>query len=43
MRVLVTGMIAGMDDHDYIKKVAALGERNNNPVKVFNAIDHFTK
>ncbi len=43
MRVLLTGMIAGMDDHDYIKKVVALGESNNNPIKVFNAIDHFTK
>ncbi len=43
MRVLVTGMIAGMDDADYLRRVVALGQRNNREIKVYNAIDDFTK
>ncbi|MEO0454007.1 MAG: hypothetical protein AAFY98_07705 [Verrucomicrobiota bacterium] len=43
MRVLVTGMIAGMDDREYLDKVVALGHRNHDEIKVFNAIDNFTK
>ena len=43
MRVLVTGMIAGMDDADYINTVVQLGANNQRDIKVFNAIDEFTK
>lgn len=43
MRVLVTGMIAGMDDADYLRRVVALGQRNNREIKVYNSIDDFTK
>ncbi|HBZ84213.1 MAG TPA: hypothetical protein DEO44_00555, partial [Verrucomicrobia subdivision 6 bacterium] len=43
MRVLVTGMIAGMDDADYLRRVVALGQRNNREIKVYNAVDDFTK
>lgn len=43
MRALVTGMIAGMPDVEYLQKVVELGEKNNRPVKVFNAVDEFTR
>ncbi len=43
MRVLVTGMIAGMDDAALIAKVAELGRRNGRPITVFNAVSEFTK
>ncbi|MGF1679406.1 MAG: hypothetical protein ACFCUX_09455 [Candidatus Methylacidiphilales bacterium] len=43
MRVLVTGMVAGMDDRAYLEKVAALGRRNHKDIHVFHAIDNFTK
>lgn len=43
MRVLVTGMLAGMDDAGYIEKVVALGHKNGKEIKVYNAIDEFTK
>lgn len=43
MRTLVTGMIAGMDDAAYIQKVVSLGDKNNKPLHVFNAVDAFTK
>lgn len=43
MRVLLTGMIAGMDDRSYLEKVVALGQRNGHNIQVFHAIDHFTK
>ncbi|MDR2462599.1 MAG: hypothetical protein LBD30_02325, partial [Verrucomicrobiales bacterium] len=43
MRVLVTGMIAGMNDAEYLGKVVQLGVKNQRPVKVFNAVDEFTK
>lgn len=32
-----------MDDAEALKKVAALGAQNNRPVKIFNAIEEFTK
>lgn len=43
MRVLVTGMLAGMNDREYLDKVVQLGERNDKPIKVYNAVDEFTK
>ena len=43
MRTLVTGMIAGMDDADYIRKVVALGQRNHRDIHVYNAVEDFTK
>jgi len=43
MRVLVTGMIAGMEDAEYLNKVVALGQKNNRDFKLFNAVDAFTK
>ncbi len=43
MRVLVTGMIAGMDDAAYIEKVLELGQRNNREIHAFNAVHEFTK
>jgi hypothetical protein len=43
MRALVTGMIAGMNDREYIEKVVALGTKNHRNIRVFNAVDDFTK
>ncbi|MEM9444215.1 MAG: hypothetical protein AAGA18_02580 [Verrucomicrobiota bacterium] len=43
MRALVTGMVAGMDDLEYIQKIVKLGKQNDQEIKVFNAVDHFTK
>ncbi|NJK93116.1 MAG: hypothetical protein HC904_15635 [Blastochloris sp.] len=43
MRVLVTGMIAGMDDLACLKKVAALGQKNLREIKIYDAINEFTK
>ena len=43
MRTLVTGMVAGMDDADYIRKVVALGQRNHRDIHVYNAVEDFTK
>jgi hypothetical protein len=43
MRVLVTGMLAGMDDADYLAKVVALGQKNGKDIKLYNAVDAFTK
>jgi len=43
MRVLVTGMIAGMDDRSYLDKVVALGRNNGKEIQLFNAVDNFTK
>jgi len=43
MRVLVTGMAAGMDDAGYIDQVVQLGRQNGRDIKVFNAINEFTK
>jgi len=43
MRVLVTGMIAGMDDLSYLEKVVALGRQNGREVRVFDAVREFTK
>ncbi|MDR1191929.1 MAG: hypothetical protein LBK60_09770 [Verrucomicrobiales bacterium] len=43
MRVLVTGMIAGMDDAGYLDQVVRLGAQNGRDIKVFNAVREFTK
>jgi hypothetical protein len=43
MKVLVTGMIAGMEDAALLRRVAALGAQNNRQIKIFNAVDEFTK
>ena len=43
MRTLVTGMVAGMDDAEYIRKVVALGQRNHRDIKVYNTVDDFYK
>lgn len=43
MRVLVTGMIAGMNDAAYLQKVVAIGHKNGRDIKIFDAVDHFTK
>jgi len=43
MRVLVTGMIAGMDDASCLEKVVQLGQRNQRDIRVFNAVHEFTK
>jgi hypothetical protein len=39
MRVLVTGMIAGMDDHEYIDKAIALAAADGLTVDSYNLID----
>lgn len=39
----MTGMIAGMDDSEYITKVVDLALKNGRDIKVYNAIDRFTK
>jgi hypothetical protein len=36
-------MVAGMDDDACLKKVAALGLKNHREVKIYNAVDEFTK
>ncbi|HEY8965160.1 MAG TPA: hypothetical protein VIM58_01880 [Candidatus Methylacidiphilales bacterium] len=43
MRVLVTGMIAGMADAAYIEKVVQLGRQNGREIAVFDAVKEFTK
>jgi hypothetical protein len=43
MKALVTGMIAGMDDAAYIQRVVQLGRQNHRDIKVFNAVEEFTK
>ncbi|MDE1170538.1 MAG: hypothetical protein PW734_04885 [Verrucomicrobium sp.] len=43
MKVLVTGMIAGMDDAAYIEKVVALGKQNGRDFRVFDAVNEFTR
>jgi hypothetical protein len=43
MRVLVTGMIAGMADAAYLEKVVQLGRQNGREIHVFDAIREFTK
>ncbi len=43
MRVLVTGMAAGMDDAAFIQQVMRLGQQNGREIKVFDAIREFTK
>ena len=43
MITLVTGMLAGMDDDRYLKQVVKMGAQNGKDIKVYNAIDEFTK
>lgn len=43
MKVLVTGMAAGMDDAAYIQQVVRIGQQNGRDIKVFDAIREFTK
>jgi hypothetical protein len=43
MKVLVTGMLASMDDHNYIQKVVQIGKNNNREIKVYDAVHEFTK
>jgi hypothetical protein len=43
MKVLVTGMIAGMDDAQLLARVGQLGAQNGRPIKIYNAVDEFTK
>jgi hypothetical protein len=43
MRALVTGMVAGLDDAAYLKKVVQLGRQNGRDIHLFNAIEEFTK
>lgn len=43
MKVLVTGMIAGMADAAYLDKVVRLGQQNGRDIKLYNALDEFTK
>jgi len=43
MRVLVTGMIAGMNDAQALEQVEQVGRQNGREVNVFNALDEFTK
>ncbi len=43
MRVLVTGMIAGMADAAYLEKVVELGRQNGREIHVFDAVKEFTK
>ncbi len=42
MKVLVTGMLAGMDDARLLERVRQLGIRNNRDIRIFNAIEYFT-
>jgi hypothetical protein len=43
MKVLVTGMAAGMNDSAYIEKVLALGRQNGRTIHYYNALQEFTK
>jgi len=43
VKVLVTGMIAGMADAAYLQKVVALGKQNGRDIKVFNTVEEFTR
>jgi hypothetical protein len=43
MKVLVTGMIAGMADAATLDKVVRLGRQNGRDIQVFHAVDEFTK
>jgi hypothetical protein len=42
MRILVTGMLAGMDDAQVLNKLDRLAEINGKQIKIFNALDSFT-
>jgi len=39
MRVLVTGMIAGLSDADYLKSVVALGKEEGTDIALFNLVE----
>jgi hypothetical protein len=43
MITLVTGMIAGMDDSPMLKNVLELGRKNGRDIRLFNALEDFTK
>ncbi|CAB4242712.1 conserved protein of unknown function [Methylacidimicrobium sp. AP8] len=43
MKVLVTGMVAGMSDALYLQKVVALGKQNGREIRIFDAVREFTK
>lgn len=43
MRVLVTGMICGLDDEKYIQDVLAIGEKDKLDVKYYNLIDEIER
>lgn len=43
MRVLVTGMIAGMHDRDYINQAVELGKKDNVNIESYNLIDRLEK
>ena len=43
MRVVVTGMLVGMNEGKYIKDVLALGEKDNIQVAYYNLIDELEK
>ena len=43
MVVLLTGMIAGMQEKDLLRRVVELGQRNGKQITVFHAVDDFTK
>ena len=43
MRVLVTGMIAGMHDREYIENVVALGKKDKVKIESYNLIDRLEK
>ncbi|QSR87336.1 hypothetical protein EM20IM_03125 [Candidatus Methylacidiphilum infernorum] len=43
MKVLVSGMIAGMSDRAFIQKVVELGRLNGKNIQVYDAVHEFTK
>jgi hypothetical protein len=43
MRVLVTGMICGLDDVKYIQDVLAIGEKDGLDIKHYNLIDEIER
>jgi hypothetical protein len=43
MKVLVTGMIAGMNDEAYLRRVVEMGKRYGREIRLYNAVHEFTK
>ena len=43
MRVLVTGMISGLDDEKFIQDVLATGQKDGLDVKYYNLIDEIER